>query len=224
MAFSFSVALGGAISWPFPAGAGCYNPAPMSAGLIFGDESDTVRAGERDVFVYAFVRLSYRAYEDVQAEFGGLKRALRVAGEVKWTKTAPHRAAFLGLLARHAPEVEVRYWVADKRRFKSAKADRYRFKTLEAAFSSLFPFLPGAPLPLVLLDERHANQDREEAGLLRALGVKWRTPLPPCAYLSSQGVIGLQLADLVAGAVRARESRADATWEIIKECTRRFEV
>lgn len=78
--------------------------------------------------------------------------------------------------------------------------------------------------PLVLLDERHARQNREEAIVLRALGTKWRSPIPPYAYLPSDRVVGLQLADIVAGALRAFEARGDTSWEAIKKITRRIEA
>jgi hypothetical protein len=193
----------------------------MRAALIFGDESDTSGPAERDVFVYGLLGVSFSTYDDLQAGFWALKRRRRIAAEVKWTKSAPHRAAFLELVARHP--VEVRYFVADKRRFRPGRPDRYRFKTIEAAFSSLFP--PSLEtMPLVLLDERHERQNREEALVLRALGTKWRAPIPPYAYLPSDRVVGLQLADLVVGALRAFESRGDATWEVLKAFTRRIEL
>jgi hypothetical protein len=193
----------------------------MRAALIFGDESDTSRAGERDVFVYAFLGMRHATYEVLQESFWQRKRALKVAGEVKWGRIGPQRAPFLALLAEHVVEIE--YFVSDKSKQPGTRPDRYRFKTIEAAFSRLFPLSIEA-MPLVLLDERHEHQNREEALVLRALSRKWGAPIPPYAYLPSDRVVGLQLADLVVGALRAFESRADATWEIIRDRTRRFEI
>jgi hypothetical protein len=170
----------------------------MRHALIFGDESDTTSPHERDVFVYAFLCLGHSTYENLHAAFWTLKRERRVATELKWTKSHPHRAAFLALIASHP--VSVRYWVAEKASFKGARPDRYRRKTLEAAFSSELMRLSFEDMPLVLLDERHVKQDREEAVVLRSLGTKWQSPIPPYAYLPSDRVVGLQLADLVVGA------------------------
>jgi hypothetical protein len=193
----------------------------MRAALIFGDESDTSRPGERDVFVYAFLGMRHSTYEVLQESFWQRKRALRVAGEVKWGRIGPQRAPFLALLAEHP--VEVAYFVADKSKRPRSRPDRYRFKTIETAFSSLFP-LSIESMPLVLLDERHEHQNREEALVLRALSRKWQASIPPYAYLPSDRVVGLQLVDLVVGALRAFESREDTTWEILKGFTRRLEI
>ena len=119
--------------------------------------------------------------------------------------------------------VHVRYFVTQKAKQSGSHADRQRFKVLEAAFSSLFP-LALEDMPLVLLDERHDRQNRREAVVLRSLGAKWRSVVPPYAYLPSDLVVGLQLADVVAGALRAFESRGDLAWEAIRAITRRIEI
>jgi hypothetical protein len=193
----------------------------MRSALIFGDESDTASPSERDVFVYGFLGLSFSTYERLQEEFWKLKHEQRVAAEIKWTKSAPHRARFLDLIARHPCEIQ--YFVTDKIHFKPGWPDRYRYKIIELAFSSLFP-LSLECMPLVLLDERHERQNREEALVLRALGKKWRSPIPPYAYLPSDRVVGLQLVDIVVGALRAFESRGDTTWEVLRGFVRRIEL
>lgn len=190
-------------------------------GLIFGDESDTVRRDERDVFVYAFLSMSFATYEDVQACFWDLRREKRIRGEVKWSWIPAYRASFLEMLAAHP--VKVRYFVVDKTKLRVTRQDRYRYKALETAFSGLFP-MAFETMPLVLLDERQAKQNHEEAKVLMALGTKWRSRIPAYAYLPSDRVPGLQLVDLVAGAMRSRESRGDKTWEILKSLTTRCEV
>jgi hypothetical protein len=60
--------------------------------------------------------------------------------------------------------------------------------------------------------------------VLPALGAKWRSAIPPSAYLPSDRVVSLQLADLVVGALRAFEARGDTAWEVLKGVTGRGEI
>ena len=140
---------------------------------------------------------------------------------MKWSRIGGQRLPFLRLLSEHP--VQVHYFVAHKTKQPASHADRQRFKVLEAALSSLFP-LALEDMPLVLLDERHDRQNRREAVVLRSLGAKWRSVVPPYAYLPSDRVVGLQLVDVVAGALRAFESRGDTAWEAIRVVTRRIEI
>ena len=186
--------------------------------LIFCDESDTARVIQRDVFVYACVRLSYAAYDVAEKSFWELKRKLRIpaAHEIKWTRDRTFRASFLGLLRECRAEI-VYYVVSDKRRFP--RPGRYRRKVLEAAFRSFCVERP--PCPLLLMDSRTDRQDREEAAILEYLARAQQLSVPAYAFLPSERVVGLQLADLVAGAVRAHEAGdGESGYVVIRELVR----
>jgi hypothetical protein len=186
--------------------------------LIFCDESDTARVIQRDVFVYACVRMSYSAYDAAEKSFWELKRERKIAAahEIKWTRDRTFRASFLEILREYQAEI-VYYVVADKRRFPRPK--RYRRKVLEAAFRSLCVERP--PCPLLLMDSRTNRQDREEAAILEYLARAQHLSVPAYAFLPSERVVGLQLADLVAGAVRAHEAgEGESGYVVIRDLVR----
>jgi hypothetical protein len=60
---------------------------------------------------YGLLGMSHSTYERLQEDFWHRKRALKVAGEVKWGRVGPFRAP---PLAEHA--VEIAYFVPDKTR------------------------------------------------------------------------------------------------------------
>ena len=173
--------------------------------FVFADESDTVNVVARDVFVLACVRVGYGAYEQLESGFLRCKRACGIPerAEVKWGRDRTWRMQLLAVLAEHP--VEALYYVVDKRQYP--KAERRRRKALEAAIYTLGA--SGPPDPIVIFDARQGRQDRVEAGVLAALRQRGGFRVPPFAHLPSHLVVGLQIADLVAGALRAFEADGD---------------
>jgi hypothetical protein len=170
--------------------------------LVFCDESDTVRVLRQDVFVYICLRLDYHIYKNLETDFLALKSNNRMSqrNEVKWTKDQLLRQPCLDLLSKH--QVEIFYYVVINKR-ECSRAERYRRKTLQTAFRSLCGW--SGPIPLIVLDTRSVKQDHDEANILKFLMKFEGLSVPAYAFLPSNLVVGLQLADMVAGAVRAYE-------------------
>lgn len=135
---------------------------------------------------------------------------------MKWAADRTFRTPFLRLIAEY-PVGLFYYVVADKAGF--SRAERYRRKVLQAAFRSLCG--AGEPVPFLVLDARSRKQDREEAQVLEYLRKAEGLPVPAYAFLPSDRVIGLQLADLVAGALRTYEAEGEQeAYSVIQKLVR----
>ena len=191
---------------------GPYEKGANAMPLIFCDESDTVKVVHRDVFVYACLRLRYATYDVLESRFIELKRAKGMTHrhELKWATDRTFRSDFLCLLADHRAEIFY-YVVTDKRNF--SRTERYHRKAVEAAFRSVCS--DQHPFSLLLLDTRGSRQDREEATVLMYLEKAQGRTVPAYAFLPSERVVGLQLADLVAGAVRTYKADGEERYYTI---------
>jgi len=171
--------------------------------FVFCDESDTVKLMQRNIFVYACLRLNYSVYENLESDFLALKdkHGKSQRHEVKWKEDRALRQPCLETIAKHPAEIFY-YVVTNKREFSGA--ERYRRKALEAAFRSICGWHQSAPL--VVLDERSGKQDRYEAMILQYMQKADRLPVPAYVFLPSHLMVGLQLVDMVAGALRTYEA------------------
>lgn len=176
--------------------------------LIFGDESESnpARVIRHRAWIYGFLRLGYTSYEALERDFFLLKGKLGIPPhvEIKWGSQKAHRREFLAMLAQQPAEIFY-YAVLDDAR---AHQERRRREALLAAFRSLSVTPGRSSTPIVILDRREQRQDWHEGRLiefLRKEGLK----MPPYAFLPSELVVGLQLVDLVVGALRAFEADGD---------------
>jgi hypothetical protein len=173
--------------------------------LIFGDESesDPAKVVFHKAWVYGFLRLEYAVYEALERDFVLLKQRLGISPhlEIKWGSQKARRRDFLALLSR--PRIEVFYYVVlDETR---SHGERRRREALLAAFRSLAVTLGQSAPPLVILDRREHRQDSHEGFLIERLR-KEGLKMPPYAFMPSDLVVGLQLVDLVVGALRTFEA------------------
>lgn len=186
---------------------------------MFCDESDTVRVLRKNVWVYVAVRVGYSIYENLERRFLAKKKEVSPHLEVKWSHHKPHRCTFLRMVADCS--AEIMYYVVVKG--GNHDAERYRRKTLEVAFRTLHS---GAePVPFLVLDGRDDKQNRQEIDVMKALVRSKRLPgLPAFAYSPSHCVAGLQLADLVAGALRVYEAEGrEEYYRLVRNCIRHRE-
>lgn len=120
------------------------------------------------------------------------------------------------MVAEH--RAEILYFVVEK--VARSRADRFRRKTLEAAFRTLHS--GSDAIPFLVLDQRDDKQNRQELQVMKALVKSKRlNALPAFAYSPSHCVAGLQLADFVAGALRVYEAEGNEEYyRLIQGCIR----